>query len=86
MIGVLPRLVNALNLAARAHAIKPGMMIYLTEYGVQSKPNRFEGVSVAKQAEYDAISERIACPTRAWRLSRSTCCATTRWAARPAQR
>ena len=60
MIGVLPRLVNALNLAARAHAIKPGMMIYLTEYGVQSKPNRFEGVSVAKQAEYDAISERIA--------------------------
>jgi hypothetical protein len=60
MIGVLSRLTNALNLAARAHAVKPGMMIYLTEYGVQSKPNRFEGVSVAKQAEYDAISERIA--------------------------
>ena len=60
MIGVLSRLTNALNLAARAHAIKAGMMIYLTEYGVQSKPNRFEGVSVAKQAEYDAISERIA--------------------------
>ncbi len=60
MIGVLPRLVNALNLAARAHAIKSNMMIYLTEYGVQSKPNRFEGVSVAKQAEYAAISERIA--------------------------
>ena len=60
MIGVLGRLVNALNLAARAHAIKPNMMIYLTEFGVQSKPNRYEGVSVAKQAEYDAISERIA--------------------------
>jgi hypothetical protein len=60
MIGVLSRLTSALDLAARAHAIKPHMMVYLTEYGVQSKPNRFEGVSVAKQAEYDAISERIA--------------------------
>ena len=36
------------------------MPIYLTEFGVQSKPNRYDGVSVAKQAEYDAISERIA--------------------------
>ena len=46
-IGVLSRLTNALNLAARAHAIKAGMPIYLTEYGVQSKPNRF-GVSLAE--------------------------------------
>ena len=36
------------------------MPIYLTEFGVQSKPNKQLGVSVAKQAEYDAIAEHIA--------------------------
>jgi hypothetical protein len=60
MIGVLSRLSNALNLAARAHAIPANVPIYLTEFGVQSKPNKFLGVSAAKQAEYDAIAERIA--------------------------
>jgi Cellulase (glycosyl hydrolase family 5) len=59
-IGVLSRLSRALDLAARAHAVSSGLPIYLTEFGVQSKPNRFLGVSVARQAEYDAISERIA--------------------------
>jgi hypothetical protein len=34
--------------------------IYLTEFGVQSKPNRQLGVSAAVQAEYDAIAEQIA--------------------------
>jgi hypothetical protein len=33
--------------------------IYLTEFGIQSKPNVL-GVSLSKQAEYDAIAERIA--------------------------
>ena len=60
MIGTLSRLENALNLAARAGAINGGIPIYLTEFGVQSKPNPFLGVSVAKQAEYDAIAEYIA--------------------------
>jgi hypothetical protein len=60
MIGVLSRLENALNLAAHAGAINGGLPIYLTEFGVQSKPNRFLGVSPARQAEYDAISEYIA--------------------------
>ena len=60
VIGSLSRLSRALDLAARAHAIRSGMPIYLTEFGVQSKPNRFLGVSVAKQAEFDAIAERIA--------------------------
>jgi hypothetical protein len=36
------------------------MPIYLTEFGVQSKPNRFLGVPVSKQAEFDAIAEHIA--------------------------
>jgi hypothetical protein len=60
MIGSLSRLERALNLAARAGAINGGIPIYLTEFGVQSKPNRYLGVSVAKQAEYDAIAEYIA--------------------------
>lgn len=60
MIGSLSRLSSALDRAARAHAIRSGMPIYLTEFGVQSKPNRFLGVPVSKQAEYDAIAEHIA--------------------------
>jgi len=59
-IGVLSRLSRALDLAARAHAIPGHLPIYLTEFGVQSKPNRYLGVSVAQQAEFDAIAERIA--------------------------
>jgi hypothetical protein len=59
-IGALSRLSNALNLAARAHAIPANVPIYLTEFGVQSKPNKFLGVPAAKQAEYDAIAEHIA--------------------------
>jgi len=59
-IGSLSRLSNALNLAAHAHAIPANVPIYLTEFGVQSKPNKYLGVSPAKQAEYDAIAERIA--------------------------
>jgi hypothetical protein len=59
-IGALSRLSNALNLAADAHAIPANVPIYLTEFGVQSFPNKILGVSAAKQAEYDAISEHIA--------------------------
>ncbi len=59
-IASLSRLSNALNLAARAHAIPGGVPIYLTEFGVNSKPNKYEGVSAAKQAEYDAIAEHMA--------------------------
>jgi Cellulase (glycosyl hydrolase family 5) len=59
-IGVLSRLSNALNLAARAHAVPAGVPLYLTEFGVQSTPNKQLGVPVAQQAEFDAIAERIA--------------------------
>jgi hypothetical protein len=59
-LGSLSRLSRALDLAAGAHAIAAHLPIYLTEFGVQSKPNRFLGVSVAQQAEFDAIAERIA--------------------------
>jgi hypothetical protein len=60
MIGALSRLSRALDLAASAGAIPAHLPIYLTEFGVQSKPNRFLGVPVAQQAEYDAIAEHIA--------------------------
>jgi hypothetical protein len=60
MIGALSRLSRALDLAARAGAIPAHLPMYLTEFGVQSKPNRFLGVPVAQQAEYDAIAEHIA--------------------------
>ncbi|HLM86256.1 MAG TPA: hypothetical protein VK272_08730 [Solirubrobacteraceae bacterium] len=59
-LGSLSRLSGALNLAARAHAIPASLPMYLTEFGVQSLPNKQLGVSVARQAEFDAIAERIA--------------------------
>lgn len=59
MIGVLGRLSGALDKAARAHALPTHIPIFLTEYGVQTKPSVL-GVSLAQQAEYDALSEMIA--------------------------
>ncbi|HWX45165.1 MAG TPA: hypothetical protein VNY52_07555 [Solirubrobacteraceae bacterium] len=59
-IGTLSRLEHALDASARSGAIRAGMPIYLTEFGVQSKPNRYYGVPAAKQAEWDALSEYIA--------------------------
>jgi hypothetical protein len=59
-IGVLSRLTDALQKAEAAHAIPAHTPIYLTEFGIQSYPNRELGVSLPKQAEYDAISEKIA--------------------------
>ena len=59
-IGVLSRLSNALNKAAAVHALPAGLPIYLTEFGVQSYPNKQLGVPVSVQAEYDAMAEQIA--------------------------
>jgi hypothetical protein len=63
-IGVLPRLVRALDRAGRAGAIRRNMGIYLTEFGIQSYPDRLLGVTLAQQAEYIAISEHIAYANR----------------------
>jgi hypothetical protein len=60
MIGVLSRLSSALAKAEAAHAIPAHTQIYLTEFGIQSYPNRELGVSLPQQAEYDAIAEKIA--------------------------
>ncbi|HUH81192.1 MAG TPA: hypothetical protein VLZ06_07685 [Solirubrobacteraceae bacterium] len=59
-VGVLSRLSGALNKAAHVHALPAGLPIYLTEFGVQSFPNKQLGVPVSVQAEYDAMAERIA--------------------------
>jgi Cellulase (glycosyl hydrolase family 5) len=59
-IGVLDRLNSALSKAGRAGAIRRDMPIYLTEFGIQSFPDRIAGVSQQQQAEYRSISERIA--------------------------
>jgi hypothetical protein len=59
-IGVLNRLNVALDRAARAKALPRGLKIYLTEFGIQTLPDRISGVSFAKQAAYRAISEHIA--------------------------
>jgi hypothetical protein len=59
-IGALGRLVEALDKAARAGVVPARLPIYLTEFGIQSKPDPIAGVSFKRQAEYLAISERIA--------------------------
>jgi hypothetical protein len=59
-IGVLSRLVSALDKAGKAGALPRGLPIYLTEFGIQSYPDKVSGVSTAKQAVYMAISEHIA--------------------------
>ena len=65
-IGVLSRLVRALDRAGAAGAVKRGLGLYLTEFGIQTNPpDDIYGVPLARQAEYYAISERLA-----WRTSR----------------
>ena len=59
-IGSLGRLTEALDKAARAGAIASRRDIYLTEFGIQSKPDPIAGVSLSRQAEYTAIAERMA--------------------------
>jgi Cellulase (glycosyl hydrolase family 5) len=59
-IGTLDRLSVAIDKAVRARAVgRSARDLYLTEFGVQSKPDRF-AVSLSRQAEYLAISERVA--------------------------
>ncbi len=55
----ISRLVRALDRAGRARAVKRGLGVYLTEFGTQSKPDPL-AVSLTQQAEYNAMSERLA--------------------------
>ena len=57
---MLSRLTTALDRAAKAGAITAHLPIYLTEFGIESTPDPVRGVSLQRQSEYRAISERIA--------------------------
>jgi hypothetical protein len=59
-VGVLGRLNTALARAGARDALPRGLGIYLTEFGVESRPDPLRGVSFTQQAEYRSIAERIA--------------------------
>jgi hypothetical protein len=59
-IGVIGRLVTALDRAYRAGAVTRRLPIHLTEFGIQSFPDPIAGVSLAKQSDYRSIAERLA--------------------------
>jgi hypothetical protein len=59
-IGVLSRLTRALDSYGRKNRIRRGMPVYLTEFGIQSEPDPYIGVSYQRQAEYRSISEWMA--------------------------
>ena len=59
-IGVVSRLTSALDRAGRAGALPRGLPIHLTEFGIQSRPDRIQGVSFPKQAAYLAVAEHMA--------------------------
>lgn len=64
-IGVLSRLVTALDRAARAGALPARLPVYVSEFGIQSWPDRISGVPPATQSDYRSIGEHIA-----WQTSR----------------
>jgi hypothetical protein len=59
-IGVISRLITALNRARSAGAVDRRLNVHLTEFGIQSTPDPIVGVSQARQSDYRAISERLA--------------------------
>ncbi|MDO8210513.1 cellulase family glycosylhydrolase [Conexibacter sp. CPCC 206217] len=59
-IGVLPRATEALDKAARAGAIAARTPLYVTEFGVQSYPDKRTGVPLDVQSDYRSIAEYIA--------------------------
>jgi hypothetical protein len=56
-IGVLSRLTRTLDHYSRLHRIRRAMPVYLTEFGIQSRPDPYVGVSYQRQAEYRSMSE-----------------------------
>lgn len=59
-IGVLRRLTSFLDRAGKVGALPSRVPLHLTEFGIQSTPDPFSGVSLQRQAEYRSLSERIA--------------------------
>ena len=65
-INTLGRLVTALDRAAAAGAVRRGLPVYVTEFGVQSKPNPYVGVSAcdAGRVRRDRRADRLEQPAR----------------------
>jgi hypothetical protein len=59
-IGVLSRLIGAIDKAAKAGALPRNLPVHLTEFGIQTEPDKISGVSLERQAAYLAVSEHIA--------------------------
>jgi len=58
-LASIGRLKRAMDLAARAHRMPAGVPIYITEYGINTKPNP-AGVTPQQQAEEVSLSEMMA--------------------------
>jgi hypothetical protein len=58
-LATIDDLVQALRKAKRAGAVRRNLPIYVTEYGIESVPDRRFGVSQLQQAEFIAISEYL---------------------------
>jgi Cellulase (glycosyl hydrolase family 5) len=59
-IGVLSRLVKALDRAASAGALPRRLPVYVSEFGVQSYPDKVSGVPLPTQSDFRSIGERMA--------------------------
>jgi hypothetical protein len=59
-IGVLSRLVKGLDRAGNAGALPRRLPVYVSEFGVQSWPDRVFGVSPPTQSDFRSIGERMA--------------------------
>jgi hypothetical protein len=59
-IGTLSRMTSALYKAGKARAINRGAGLWLTEFGVQSHPDPYVGVSQQRQSEWRSIGEWLA--------------------------
>ncbi len=59
-IGVISRAVTAVDKAAKAGALPAHLSLYLDEFGVQSYPDKIQGVSPALQSDYRSIGEYMA--------------------------
>lgn len=58
-IRVISRLTKALDRAAKAGVVAKRLPVYVTEFGVQSYPDKVAGVQPLRQNEYRAIAEKI---------------------------
>jgi hypothetical protein len=59
-VDSLERLEGVLDAGAAEGQVKPDLPVYITEYGIQSKPDPFLGVPVTTQAAYLSIAELFA--------------------------